>query len=77
MTVATSWSQITGWLAMHHPTAAALINPPATPVELRYLEAAMNRPLPADLVALLELANGTEHRAIRGSLIRPSTTSCP
>ena len=69
MTVATSWSQITGWLAVHHPTAATLVNPPATPVDLRYLQAAMNRPLPTDLIELLELANGTQHRAIRGSLI--------
>ncbi|TDU87428.1 cell wall assembly regulator SMI1 [Kribbella voronezhensis] len=69
MTVSTSWPRIAGWLAAHHPTTATLINPPATAVDLRYLEAAVNRPLPADLVELLELANGTEHRAVRGSLI--------
>ncbi|GAB2553570.1 SMI1/KNR4 family protein [Kribbella endophytica] len=64
--VATSWARIAGWLV---PATRRLINPPATPVDLRYLEAAMNRPLPADLVELLQLANGTEHRAIRGSVI--------
>jgi cell wall assembly regulator SMI1 len=64
--VATSWARIAGWLV---PATRRLINPPATPVDLRYLEAAMNRPLPADLVALLQLANGTQHRAIRGSVI--------
>jgi cell wall assembly regulator SMI1 len=69
MTVATSWSRIIGWLATNHPATAALVNPPATAVDIRYLQAAINRPLPADLVELLELANGTEHRAIRGSLI--------
>jgi cell wall assembly regulator SMI1 len=69
MTVATSWAAILGWLAAHHPATAALINPPATAVDLRYLEATINRPLPADLVELLELADGTEHRAVEGSLI--------
>ncbi|MEU4603464.1 SMI1/KNR4 family protein [Kribbella sp. NPDC023972] len=69
MTVATSWSRIVGWLAANHPATAALVNPPATAVDVRYLQAAINRPLPADLVELLELANGTEHRAVRGSLI--------
>ncbi len=69
MTVATSWARITGWLAAEVPTTAALINPPATPVDLRYLEAAMNRPLPGDLVELLQLANGMEHRAVRGAVI--------
>ncbi|MEU4390580.1 SMI1/KNR4 family protein [Kribbella sp. NPDC023855] len=69
MSVATSWSRITGWLAVHHPATATLVNPPATAVDLRYLEAAINRPLPADLVELLELANGTQHRSVRGSLI--------
>ncbi|WP_433013908.1 SMI1/KNR4 family protein [Kribbella sp. CA-294648] len=69
MSVATSWSRITVWLDAHHPATAALVNPPATAVDLRYLEAAINRPLPADLVELLELANGTEHRSVRGSLI--------
>ncbi|MFI5712154.1 SMI1/KNR4 family protein [Kribbella sp. NPDC051620] len=69
MTVAVSWARITGWLAVNHPAMAAMINPPATAVDLRYLQAAVNRPLPGDLVELLELANGTEHRAVRGSLI--------
>lgn len=69
MSVAASWSRIIGWLAAHHPATASLVNPPATAVDLRYLEAAINRPLPADLVELLEIANGTEHRAVRGSLI--------
>jgi cell wall assembly regulator SMI1 len=76
MTVAASWSRIRGWIAAHHPATSALINPPASGVDLRYLEAAINRPLPADLVELLQLANGTEHRAVRGSLIPRSTTSC-
>lgn len=67
--VAASWSRIVDWLTVHHPATAALVNPPATAVDLRYLEAAINRPLPADLVALLKLADGTEHRAVRGSLI--------
>ncbi|WP_432942597.1 SMI1/KNR4 family protein [Kribbella sp. CA-253562] len=66
---AASWPRITGWLAEHAPATARLVNPPATPVDLRYLEAAMNRPLPADLIELLQLADGTEHRAIRGSVI--------
>jgi cell wall assembly regulator SMI1 len=69
MTVATSWPRIVGWLTANHPATAALVNPPATAVDIRYLQAAINRPLPADLVELLELANGTEHRAVRGSLI--------
>lgn len=69
MTVATSWLRIADWLADNHAATAALVNPPATAVDVRYLQAAINRPLPADLVELLELANGTEHRAIRGSLI--------
>jgi hypothetical protein len=58
-----------GWLADNHPATAALVNSPATAADVRYLQAAINRPLPADLVELLELANGTEHRAVRGSLI--------
>ncbi|MEV0283756.1 MULTISPECIES: SMI1/KNR4 family protein [unclassified Kribbella] len=69
MDVTTSWHRIINWLTAHDQATATLINPPATAVDLRYLEAAINRPLPADLVALLELANGTEHRAIQGSLI--------
>ncbi|TDW98264.1 SMI1/KNR4 family protein [Kribbella sp. VKM Ac-2566] len=69
MTVATSWSRIVGWLATNQPATAALVNPPAAAVDIRYLQAAINRPLPADLAELLELANGTEHRAVRGSLI--------
>jgi cell wall assembly regulator SMI1 len=69
MTVATSWERIVGWLAVHQPKTVGLINPPATAVEIRYLGAAINRPLPDDLVEFLELANGTEHRAVRGSLI--------
>jgi cell wall assembly regulator SMI1 len=69
MTVTASWSRIIAWIAAHHPATATLINPPATAVDLRYLEAAINRPLPADLLELLELANGTQHRAVRGSLI--------
>ncbi|WP_328327341.1 SMI1/KNR4 family protein [Kribbella sp. NBC_00382] len=69
MTVAVSWSRLAGWLAAHQPATAELINSPATAVDLRYLEAAVNRPLPGDLVELLELADGTEHRAVRGSLI--------
>jgi hypothetical protein len=64
--VPTSWARIAAWLT---PATRRLINPPATAVDLRYLEAAMNRPLPADLVELLQLANGTQHRAIRGSVI--------
>jgi cell wall assembly regulator SMI1 len=69
MAVATSWPRITGWLTAHHQATASLINPPATADDLRYLESAVNRPLPADLIELLELANGTEHRAVQGSLI--------
>jgi cell wall assembly regulator SMI1 len=69
MTLTASWSRIIAWIAAHHPATATLINPPATAVDLRYLEAAINRPLPADLLELLELANGTQHRAVRGSLI--------
>lgn len=69
MDVETSWPRIIAWLAEHHQATAALINPPATSVDLRYLEAAINRALPADLVSLLKLANGTQHRAMRGSLI--------
>src|SRR5690349_3595938 len=64
--VATSWARIVGWLV---PATRRLINPPATPVDLRYLEAAMNRRLPGELVELRQLANGTRHRAIRGSVI--------
>ena len=64
--VPTSWARIVDWLV---PATRRLINPPATPVDLRYLEAAMNRPLPADLVALLQLADGTRYRAIRGSVV--------
>jgi cell wall assembly regulator SMI1 len=69
MTVAASWSRITGWLAGHQPATVSLVNQPATAVDLRYLQAAIDRPLPADLAELLELADGTEHRAVRGSLI--------
>jgi cell wall assembly regulator SMI1 len=69
MAVTTSWLRIADWLAAHHPATASLINPPATAVDLRYLEAAINRPLPTDLIELLQLANGTEHRAVHGSLI--------
>jgi cell wall assembly regulator SMI1 len=68
-TVATSWSRIVGWIDAHQPATAAPINPPLTAVDLRYLEAAINRPLPADLVELLEVADGVQHRAVRGSLI--------
>ncbi|WP_344158618.1 hypothetical protein [Kribbella yunnanensis] len=71
MTVSKSWSRIVDWLATNHPSTVPHINPPATAVDLRYLQAAMNRPLPADLVEYLQIANGTEHRYIRGSLIPP------
>ncbi|MFC9692828.1 SMI1/KNR4 family protein [Kribbella sp. NPDC056951] len=69
MTVSTSWSRIVDWLATNHPSTVPHINPPATAVDLRYLQAAMNRPLPADLVEYLQIANGTTHRSIAGSLI--------
>ncbi|WP_427892864.1 SMI1/KNR4 family protein [Kribbella sp. GL6] len=69
MAVASSWSKIVEWLATNQPATAGLINPPATPVDIRYLQAAINRPLPDDLVEFLRIANGTEHRAIRGSLV--------
>ncbi|MGZ0148653.1 SMI1/KNR4 family protein [Kribbella sp. WER1] len=69
MSVAVSWARVVGWLEENHPGTAELVNPPATAVDIRYLEAAVGRPLPWDLVELLELANGTEHRAVRGSLI--------
>ncbi|TDD50489.1 hypothetical protein E1263_31005 [Kribbella antibiotica] len=69
MSVATSWARIVGWLASNHPASIPHINPPATAVDLRYLQAAMNRPLPVDLVDFLQIANGTNHRYIYGYLI--------
>jgi cell wall assembly regulator SMI1 len=71
MPVASSWSRIVGWLEANDPSTATRINPPATAVDLRYLQAAMNRPLPMELVEYLEIANGTEHRSIRGALVPP------
>ncbi|GAB3925636.1 hypothetical protein GCM10029976_019210 [Kribbella albertanoniae] len=71
MPVATSWSRIVEWLAANDPATVTRINPPATAVDLRYLQAALNRPLPVDLVEYLEIADGTEHRYIRGALIPP------
>ncbi|MET7282592.1 SMI1/KNR4 family protein [Kribbella sp. NPDC005582] len=71
MSVATSWSRIVSWLEANDPATATRINPPATTVDLRYLQAAMNRPLPTELVEYLEIANGTEHRYIRGALVPP------
>ncbi|MFI5734636.1 SMI1/KNR4 family protein [Kribbella sp. NPDC051587] len=71
MSVATSWDRIVGWLAANHPATVPHINPPATAVDLRYLQAAMNRPLPTDLVEYLQIADGTNHRYVGGYLIPP------
>lgn len=75
MTVARSWSRIVGWLADNHPATAALVNPPATAADVRYLQAAINRPLPADLVELLELATVRSTGRSEDRSSRRSTTS--
>ncbi len=46
-----SWHRIVAWLHHNAPTSAAHIGPPATASEIAVVEALLNRPLPADLLA--------------------------
>ncbi|TWD79642.1 cell wall assembly regulator SMI1 [Kribbella amoyensis] len=68
-TVTQSWSQIVTWLEQNAPATAALINPPADPKTIRWLETAIGYSLPPDLSEYLRQADGTRHRWVQGRLV--------
>lgn len=43
------WDRIVTWLRDHTPASAARLGPPATTDDIAFVEALLNRPLPADL----------------------------
>lgn len=53
-----AWRRIDDWLAAHVPAESALLNPPATPDEIRQAERVLGTPLPADLAESLRCHNG-------------------
>lgn len=53
-----AWERIEAWLGSQLPAALDNLRPPATEAELSALEAAMGRPLPEDLRALLSIHDG-------------------
>ncbi|MFH8616161.1 SMI1/KNR4 family protein [Streptomyces sp. NPDC017979] len=54
-----AWTAITDWLAAHAPASHAALQPGATPSDVRTAEAELGVALPADLMALLAVCNGT------------------
>jgi len=59
-----SWRQIEAWLATHSPSGLALLNPPATPDEVREVEQLLGTPLPSDLADSLRCHNGLSTWAV-------------
>lgn len=53
-----SWRAIDDWLATHAASDSALLNPPATPDEIRHAERVLGTPLPGDLAESLRSHNG-------------------
>ncbi|MER5866630.1 SMI1/KNR4 family protein [Kitasatospora sp. NPDC002040] len=53
-----SWRRIDAWLAMHSASDLAVLNPPATPEEVRDAERILGIPLPGDLAESLQCHNG-------------------
>ncbi|GAB2895989.1 SMI1/KNR4 family protein [Streptomyces mayteni] len=58
--VSESWARIDGWLAANAPASLARLRPGADPAALAAAEAALGRPLPADLAASLACHDGSE-----------------
>ncbi|MET9593071.1 SMI1/KNR4 family protein [Streptomyces sp. NPDC006516] len=53
-----SWRRIDAWLATHVASEFALLNPPATPEEIRQAEQILGSQLPSDLAESLRCHNG-------------------
>ncbi|PSJ28488.1 hypothetical protein B7P34_12185 [Streptosporangium nondiastaticum] len=53
-----SWHRIDAWLAAHAAADFALLNPPATPDEIRQAERILGTPLPGHLAESLQCHNG-------------------
>jgi cell wall assembly regulator SMI1 len=58
LTPSESWRRIDAWLATHSPTDFAVLNPPATPAEVRDAERTLGIPLPGNLAESLRCHNG-------------------
>lgn len=54
-----AWTAITDWLAVHAPASHATLRPGATVAEVRSTENKLGKRLPAGLVTLLTLCDGT------------------
>ncbi|MFI2211596.1 SMI1/KNR4 family protein [Streptomyces sp. NPDC020141] len=57
--IALAWAAVTDWLAVHAPASHATLRPGATMAEVRTAEDELGVRLPADLVALLTVCDGT------------------
>ncbi|MGW6281822.1 SMI1/KNR4 family protein [Kribbella sp. NPDC055071] len=64
-----SWALIAAWLREHIPAAFDHLQPPASAEAISAVRAAMNRGLPADLVAWLSIADGFTHHGSFGNLL--------
>ncbi|MGW0552129.1 hypothetical protein [Streptomyces altiplanensis] len=53
-----SWRLIDTWLAIHVAADFALLNPPATPDEIRHAERILGTPMPRGLAESLQCHNG-------------------
>ncbi|MFC0628064.1 SMI1/KNR4 family protein [Kribbella deserti] len=67
--VTASWALIAEWLAANLPAAMAVVQAPASAEQIAQVEAAMERPLPADMVEWLRLADGMHWQTRHGSLL--------
>nr|MDT0664118.1 SMI1/KNR4 family protein [Micromonospora sp. DSM 115978] len=55
-----SWSRIANWLRKHTPATYESLNPPASRTDIEAAEHEIGTSLPADLVALLLIHNGSD-----------------
>ncbi|MCY0931670.1 hypothetical protein OTB20_36920 [Streptomyces sp. H27-H1] len=58
MALSESWRRIDAWLATHVASDFALLNPPATPAEIRQAERILGTQLPSHLGESLQCHNG-------------------
>ncbi|GAB3823699.1 SMI1/KNR4 family protein [Kribbella italica] len=69
-----SWGLITSWLEQNLPAAHQALEPPASPAAIDAISKEVGRPLPADLLAWLDLTNGIRGPATFGNLLPPFYT---
>lgn len=74
MSIVDVFSRYVAWLHKHAPLCHANLAPPATSDELADLEAALGRPLPADVRSVLGLHNGQKQAMLANRIVEAPVT---